>query len=75
MTPCLEFRMLTMYSISRSRNNHTMVVFHFNVTNGDGQRKKHLSNLLPMLIAKTTMDEHLATVLCTFSLTLTVAHR
>jgi hypothetical protein len=72
MTPSLEFKMSTTYSISRCRNNHTMVIFHFKVTNDDGQGKKHLSILVPMLIAKTTIYEHSAMVSCTFSLILIV---
>jgi hypothetical protein len=66
MTPTLGIRISTTYSIPGYRNNHTTVNFHSKVTNDDGQERKYLPIPVPFLIAKTTMNEHLAMVSCTF---------
>ena len=74
MTSHLEFKMSSMHSIARYGNSHTIMIYS-KVPNDNGQGKTHLSILLALLLANTTMNEYIAMVSCTFSLIVIVIRR
>jgi hypothetical protein len=75
MTCSLKFKKSSMRSIARYRDSHTIVIY-FKVPNDDDrQSKMHFSILLALLHAKTTMNEYIAMVSCTFSLIMIVIRR
>jgi hypothetical protein len=71
MTSSLEFEMPSMHSIAGYRNSN-MIMIYSKAPNDNGQGKIHLSILLALLLAKTTMNECIAIVSCTFSLIIIV---
>jgi hypothetical protein len=67
MTSSLEFKTPSIHSIATCRNGHAIMIY-FRGPNDNGQGKIHFLIVLALLLAKTTMNEYIAMVSCTFSL-------
>jgi hypothetical protein len=71
MTSSLEFKTPSIHSITTCRNGHEIMIY-FKVPNDNGQGKIQFLIVLALLLAKTTMNEYIAMVSCTFSLIMIV---
>ena len=70
-TSSLEFKTPSIHSIATCRNRHEIMIY-FKVPDDNGQGKIQLLIVLALLLAKTTMNEYIAMVSCTFSLIMIV---
>ena len=71
---CEEFEIPTICIVLRYRNSHTILIY-FEVPNDNEQKKKYLSIILALLLAKSILCEYTAMASCTFLLIATVMQR